>query len=91
MLGTIPVPAHTCTTGAAMILPHRDGEHGTSGHTAPALPSPELELHPASRFQPLLIPVRLSLFFSPFLGLLFHHIHGFLLPRIGCESVVICI
>lgn len=44
----------------------RDSDHGTSGHSVPALPSPELEFHPASPLPSLIIPVTLSLF-SPFL------------------------
>lgn len=50
-----------------MILPHRDGERGTSGQSVPALPSPELELHPASPLPSLLIPIMLSLVLLPIL------------------------
>lgn len=63
-----------------VILPHRDGERGTSGQSVPALPSPELELHPASPLPSLLIPVVLSPFFFPFLRLLSHHITWFAAP-----------
>lgn len=78
-------------TRAACDLASRGGEHGTSDQSVPTLPSPELELHPASPLPSLLIPVVLSLFFFPFLRLLSHHICGLLLLPIGCESVVICV
>lgn len=85
MLCTIPVPAHT---GAA----HDPASQGWSAwHIWSARASPELELHPASPFSSLLIPVMLPLLLSPFSRLLSHHVRGLLLLPIGCESVVISI
>lgn len=48
-----------------VILPRRDGERGASGPAAPALPSPELEVSPASPLPSLLIPAVLPLVLLP--------------------------
>ena len=47
------------------VLPRGDGERAASGPAAPALPSPGLEVSPASPLPPLLIPIMLPLVLLP--------------------------
>lgn len=51
--------------GLCVILPCRDAGRGVSGPAAPALPSTELELSPASPLPSLLVPVKLLLVLLP--------------------------